>query len=142
MKNLITAVAFMLLSVTTFAASKKPLTVEGKFVNTHKEVTYDLYVMQSDSSFKLISTQTGKRYFSVQVTSGATYLMRFTCEQGDSSVVKYLLINPVKKDDFAVKVDFSNDGSAELYWHSSAGYQIRPYEPGILRLQASAVARR
>lgn len=141
MKNLITAVAFMLLSVATTAASK-PLTIEGKFINAHKHVTYDLYVMQSDSTYKLISSQTGSRYFSVQVNSGATYLMRFTCEQGDSSVVKFLLINPVKKDDFAVKIDFSNENSAELYWHTQAGsYQIRPYEPGVLRLAPTGVAR-
>jgi hypothetical protein len=141
MKKMITMLSLLLLSISVTAAVPKPLTVEGKFVKT-TVVSYDLYVMNPDSSYALIESKTVHKYFSVQVLTGATYLMRFTTAKGDSVIVKYLLINPVKKDNFLVDVDFSNEDSAELYWHAGANcYQIRPYDPGSIKL-TSNVARR
>lgn len=141
MKKIFTLLSLILLSISVTATIPKPLTIEGKFVKT-TVVSYDLYVMNPDSSYALIESKTVHRYFSVQVFTGATYLMRFTAVKGDSAVVKYLLIKPVKKDDFLVDIDFSNENSAELYWHEGAGcYQIRPYEPGSIKL-AGSIARK
>lgn len=128
--------ALTLMSIVSQASIPKSLVVEGKVIKS-SVVSYDLYVMKDDSSYSLIESKAVHKYFSIQVFSGATYLIRFTSEDGDSTTVKYLLVKPEKKDDFLVNVDFSNDDSAELYWHSGGTYMIRPYDPGSLKLSGN-----
>lgn len=138
MKKIIAMLSLVLLSTMATASMPKTLTVEGRFVKT-RVVSYELYIMKADSTYSLIESRTIQKYFSVQVLSGATYLLRFTTQKGDSTIVKYLLINPVRKDNFMLDVDFSNEYSAELYWHDQGNiYMIRPYDPGSLKLSHNA----
>ena len=140
MKNLVLLLCLMVMTISSSAKTPiNKMNVGGKFVGTH-DVTYELFIMQPDSSWELISSQTGRHCFNVEVSSGATYLVRFTTEKADSTVVKYLLINPTKSDNYIVDVDFSTDRSAEVYWHAGAGcYNTRPYEPGTIKLPAHVV---
>lgn len=141
MKKFIAMLSLVLFSTVVTASMPKTLTVEGKFVKT-RVVSYDLFVMKADSTYSLIESKTVHKYFSVQVFSGATYLLRFSTQRGDSTIVKYLLINPVKKDSFLVDIDFSNEDSAELYWHDGGKvYMIRPYDPGPLKLSHNVAKR-
>ena len=128
MKTLIFSI---LAAAISFSASAlpQPLVIEGNFIK-EKNVDYELYVMDADSSFCLLSSQTGKTSFSVQTFTGATYLIRFISDDG---VVKFLLISPEKKGSFMVDVDFGNDNSAELYY-SRQGYSIRAMCPDFIKL--------
>ena len=92
--------------------SKPRVTVEGNFLH-QKHVSYTLYELEDNGTYKELISSHGRKAYSVQCNTKTTYLIKFVDK---TQTVKYLEFRIDRVKDIVVDVDFSTNQSIKLLY--------------------------
>ena len=128
MKKLLT-LALLSLSISAMSTitvePTSTFTVQGKFISEHS-VNYEVYVINSDSTLELVTSDCALKFFTIDIEIGKEYLVKFISRDNK---VKYLTIDASEYGGFGVDVDFERSGSARLSYNPYKNqYSIVPLE--------------
>jgi len=99
-----------MITVANESAAIKSLTLDGQYL-AERNIKCEVFLLRPDSTMKLTETIKSQRYFSVQLETSLSYVLKFTSKDAK---VKYLYIPEVIPGKFIFSVDFASKSSATL----------------------------